>query len=191
MELQGKFKYTLEEFKAQAKASTLKVGDRLVTEDIAGKVIFEIGEIRKKNIYMVRRYCLPNEYDKTHDELDNFLNGEYLSSLPEDLKKLMGKREGKKIFVPREIEVFGDKHPYSPIDEKGKQWGIFKKGYGRIRLDGDKHGCSRWYWLASPDVSTATSFCNVYTSGAPYYYYASISSGVLPCFKLNREALAE
>lgn len=191
MKLQGKMKYTLEEFKAQAKASTLKVGDRLVTEDIAGKAIFEIGDIRKKNIYMVRRYCLPNEYDKNHKELDAFLNGEYLNSLPEDLKKLMGKREDKKIFVPREIEVFGDKHPYSPIDEKGKQWDIFKKGYGRIRLDGDKHGYSRWYWLASPYISNSPGFCGVGASGAPGANAASTSNGVLPCFKLNREALAE
>ena len=47
MQLNGKMKYTIEEFKVQAKASTLKVGDRLITEDIAGKSVFEVAEIRK------------------------------------------------------------------------------------------------------------------------------------------------
>lgn len=192
MKLQGKIKYTLDEFKAQAKASTLKVGDRLVAEDIAGKAIFEVAEIRKKNIYMVRRYCLPDKYDQTHDDLMDFLNNEYLDTLPQDLKSIMGKREGSRIFVPRFNEVFGEREDCSWADKsKGKQWSLFRKGYGRIRLDGDKHGCSRWYWLASPYISNTASFCSVTTSGAPRYGNASTSFGVLPCFKINREALAE
>ena len=101
-------KYTLEEFKTQIKASTLKVGDKLITEDIAGKAIFEVAEIRKKNIYMVRKYCLPRDYDKTHNDLDDFLNGDYLDSLPKELRDIMGKRKGSRIFVPWFNEVFGD-----------------------------------------------------------------------------------
>ena len=192
MKLQGKIKYTLDEIKAQVKASTLKVGDRLVTEDIAGKAIFEVAEIRKKNIYMVRRYCLPDKYDQTHDDLMDFLNNEYLDTLPQDLKSIMGKREGSRIFVPWFNEVFGEREECSWADKsKGKQWSLFRKGYGRIRLDGDKHGCSRWYWLASPRIGGSAGFCVVGTSGAPYNSYASLSNGVLPCFKINREALAE
>lgn len=177
MKLQGKIKYTLDEFKAQVKASTLKVGDRLITEDIAGKAVFEVAEIRKKYIYMVRRYCLPDKYDQTHDDLMDFLNNEYLDTLPQDLKNIMGKREGSRIFVPWFNEVFGEREDCSWADKsKGKQWSLFRKGYGRIRLDGDKHGCSRWYWLASPYVSIgSTNFCNVNASGAPNANYASRS----------------
>ncbi|MBE5830825.1 MAG: hypothetical protein E7306_03690 [Butyrivibrio sp.] len=192
MQLNGKMKYTIEEFKVQAKASTLKVGDRLITEDIAGKAAFEVAEIRKKYIYMVRRYCLPDKYDQTHDDLMDFLNNEYLDTLPQDLKNIMGKREGSRIFVPWFNEVFGEREDCDWADKsKGKQWSLFRKGYGRIRLNGDKHGCSRWYWLASPYVGYSADFCIVGTSGAPDYDGASTSYGVLPCFKINREAVAE
>ena len=184
-------KYNLEEFKTQIKASTLKVGDKLVTEDIAGKAVFEVAEIRKKNIYMVRRYCLPYEYDQTHDDLMDFLNNEYLDTLPQDLKNIMGKRAGSRIFVPWFNEVFGEREDCDWADKsKGKQWGLFRKGYGRIRLDGDKHGCSRWYWLASPYIGYSTHFCDVAASGAPRHGNAGSSNGVLPCFKINREAIA-
>ena len=192
MKLQGKIKYTLDEFKAQAKASTLKVGDRLITEDIDGKAIFEVAEIRKKYIYMIRRYCLPDDYDQTHDDLMDFLNNDYLDTLPQELKDIMGKRKGSRIFVPWFKEVFGEREDCGWADQsKGKQWKLFKKGYGRIRLNASKRGCSRWYWLASPYISNSTAFCIVTTSGAPAYGNAGISYGVLPCFKINREALAE
>lgn len=192
MQLNGKMKYTIEEFKVQVKASTLKVGDRLITEDIAGKAVFEVAEIRKKYIYMVRRYCLPDEYDQTHDDLMDFLNNEYLDTLPQDLKNIMGKREGSRIFVPWFNEVFEERFDCSWADKsKGKQWSLFRKGYGRIRLDGDKHGCSRWYWVAAPNISNSTHFGSVNTSGAPSDNDASDSYGVLPCFKINRKAIAE
>lgn len=192
MKLQGKLKYTLDEFKVQVKASTLKVGDKLVTEDIAGKAVFEVAEIRKKYIYMVRRYCLPDDYDQTHDDLMDFLNNDYLDTLPQELKDIMEKRKGSRIFVPWFKEVFGEREDCGWADQsKGKQWSLFRKGYGRIRLDGDKHGCSRWYWLASPYVGNSTGFCAVNTSGAPGTNYASSSNGVLPCFKINRKAIAE
>ena len=185
-------KYTLEEFKTQIKASTLKVGDKLITEDIAGKAIFEVAEIRKKNIYMVRKYCLPRDYDKTHNDLDDFLNGEYLDSLPKELRDIMGKRKGSRIFVPWFNEVFGDEEDCDWADKsKGKQWKIFEKTIKKIRLDGEKYGYARWYWLASPYISNSTHFCYVNTSGAAGHNYAGISYGVLPCFKINREAAAE
>ena len=192
MKLQGKIKYTLDEFKAQVKASTLKVGDRLITEDIDGRAIFEVAEIRKKYIYMVRRYCLPDDYDQTHDDLMDFLNNDYLDTLPQELKDIMGKRKGSRIFVPWFKEVFGEREDCGWADQsKGKQWKLFKKGYGRIRLNASKRGCSRWYWLASPHISHSTAFCIVNTSGAPGYDYASYSIGVLPCFRINRKAIAE
>ena len=192
MQLNGKMKYTIEEFKVQAKASTLKVGDRLITEDIVGKAVFEVAEIRKKYIYMVRRYCLPDDYDQTHDDLMDFLNNEYLDTLPQDLKNIMGKRKGSRIFVPWFKEVFGEREDCGWADQsKGKQWKLFKKGYGRIRLNASKRVCSSWYWFASPNVSDSNGFCYVNTSGAPYASGASTSFGVLPCFKVNRKAIAE
>lgn len=192
MELKGKMKHTLEEFKAQLKASTLKVGDKLITEDIDGKAVFEVAEIRKKYIYMVRQHCLPDDYDQTHHDLDDFLNNEYLDTLPQELKNIMGKRKGSKIFVPLFNEVFGDVKDCDWADKsKGKQWKMFKTTKGKIRLNGNKYGYAKWYWLASPTVSNTTNFCIVNTSGAPSHNGASNSDGVLPCFRINREAAAE
>ena len=192
MELHGKMRYTLEEFKTQIKASTLKVGDELEIYDIAGEAIFEVAEVRKKNIYMVRKYVLPDDYDKTHHELYDFLNNDYLNSLPEELEAIIKKRKGSRIFVPYFNEVYGEDFDCSWADRsKGKQWAIFKKTKGKIRIGGDKFGWARWYWLASPTISDSTHFCGVNASGAPDYTTASKSCGVLPCFKINREAVAE
>lgn len=184
-------KYTLEEFKTQIKASTLKVGDKLVTEDIAGKAIFEVAEIRKKTIIMVRKYCLPSDYDKEHGEIKDFLNNEYLDTISQELIDIMGKRKGSRIFIPWFKEVFGDIEDCSWADKsKGKQWKIFKTTKGKIRLDSNKHGFARWYWLASPDIGGSAYFCAVGASGAPGTNAAGDSCGVLPCFKINREAVS-
>ena len=184
-------KYTLEEFKTQIKASTLKVGDKLVTEDIAGKAIFEVAEIRKKTIIMVRKYCLPSDYDKEHGEIKDFLNNEYLNTISQELIDIMGKRKGSRIFIPWFKEVFGDIEDCSWADKsKGKQWKIFKTTKGKIRLDSNKHGFARWYWLASPTIGNSTYFCGVNATGTPSYNGAGNSYGVLPCFKINREAVS-
>lgn len=186
-----KVKRNIDEFITAVKTDALKVGDKLITEDIAGKAIFEVAEIRKKKIYMVRKYCLPKDYDKTHTELDDFLNNEYLDTLPEELKDIMKKRKGSRIFVPWFNEVFGKLEGCDWADQsRGKQWKIFRTTKGKIRLDTDKYGYSRWYWLASPHIGTSTYFCIVSAAGAPYTDSASYSIGVLPCFKVNRGAIA-
>lgn len=42
----------------------------------------------------------------------------------------------------------------------------------------DPVGENAWPWLRSPDASNATSFCYVYSDGAPDHYGASNTCGV-------------
>lgn len=168
------------------KGIDIKVGDTFKATDIGGKAVFEIADVRKKYIYVIRKYVLNDEFDKGHYELDEFLDGEYYSSLPQELTDLIVERDGHKIFVPREKEIFGE-NVYS-AKEKGKQWEIFKTTKGRIRTQDDKYGIARWYWESSPYVSYSTYFCYVTTAGAAYGNYASNAHGVLPCFRIVASA---
>ena len=182
-------KLSIEQFKDAVRENNIKVGDKLITEDIAGKAIFEVGDIRKNNIYMVRKYVLPDDYDKNHYEMDEFLNDDYLDSLPDELVEIMGERNEQKIFVPRFIEVFGDIDCSWADKGKGRQWEIFKKTKGKIRLSENKYGRSRYWWLCSPNISYSTHFCLVLTSGTPSGINAGGARGLLPCFKVNRSLI--
>ena len=182
-------KLSIEQFKDAVRENNIKVGDKLITEDIAGKAIFEVGDIRKNNIYMVRKYVLPDDYDKNHYEMDEFLNDDYLDSLPDELVEIMGERNEQKIFVPRFIEVFGDIDCSWADKGKGRQWEIFKKTKGKIRLSENKYGRSRFWWLCSPYISFSAYFCGVSASGTPGSGTASGAFGLLPCFKVNRSLI--
>ena len=179
-------RYTLDEFIAAMEGDELRVSDELITEDIDGKAIFQVADIRKKYIYMIRKFCL--EEEQTHDDLRGYLNTEYVNSLDGELVCRMKKRDGDYVFVPREIEVFGE-YKYSDPNEKGKQWELFKKTKERIRLHKNKEGCAFWWWESSPYVSNSTAFCAVVSSGSADYTNASNSYGVAPCFRISRSVI--
>lgn len=168
------------------KGIDIKVGDTFKATDIGGKAVFEIADVRKKYIYVIRKYVLNDEFNKDHYELDEFLDGEYYNSLPQELTDLIVERDGRKIFVPREKEIFGE-NIYS-AEEKGKQWEIFKTTKGRIRTQDDKYGIARRYWESSPNVSYSSSFCYVTIAGAADGNVASTAYGVLPCFRIVASA---
>ena len=182
-------KYNFEEFKTAFREGNLKVGDKLITTDLCGDAIFEVADIRKKKIFMVREYVLP-DHDKDHNELMEFLNNEYLMSLPVEISSAIKQRDDNFIFVPREVEVFG-KHEFSDPNKKGRQWKLFEKTKGRIRTEGDAYGPARFWWLCLPTISHSYYFCGVTISGTPNYSNASNLNGVLPCFIINPKALTE
>lgn len=174
------YEYISEIRDAKADGS-LKVGDMYLTKDSEGEALFEIADIRKKKIILCRKYLLN---DRPMNGLMEYLNGEYYNSLEGELKEAIVERKGQKIFLPREVEVFGD-YIYSEDTEKGKQWELFKNVKKRIKChykDDERSDC---WWLSSPYVSVATAFCLVNTSGAAGSYYASNSFGVAPCFLIG------
>lgn len=174
-----------EDLVTAGKLGVLEVGYELVTEDIDGVAVFEVADIRKKKIILCRKYLLKDERAMgTEGELLTWLDNEYYESLPTDLKELMKARKDSMVFLPKEVEVFGE-HAYSSEEEKGRQWEIFKRVKKRIRAFSAEDERSRWYWLASPYVSNSTDFCNVTAAGAANGNNASNSYGVLPCFCLS------
>ena len=126
-----------------------------------------------------------------------YLNGEFLSLLPDDLLNVIvpveiqtaggGSLNAKikttvdKVFLNSEIEVFG-KTIYSK-DGEGSQLEIFKNWRNRIKsYYGKEWGI--WYWLRSPYSGNSTYFCGVYSDGIAHISDASASGGVCPCFAI-------
>ena len=160
---------------------SFKVGDMYLTKDSEGEALFEIADIRKKKIFLCRKYLLK---DRPMNGLMEYLNGEYYNSLEGELKEAIVERKGQKIFLPREVEVFGD-YIYSEDTEKGKQWELFKNVKKRIKCHSKDDERSDWWWLSSPSVGNAADFCVVDASGAAGDYAASGSVGVAPCFLIG------
>lgn len=177
----------LESFFELLKDDDLAVGDELITEDIDGKAIFQVADIRKKSVYMVRKFLLEGCKPMKDDDFDliSWLNTTYIDTLPGALTARMKRRENDLIFLPREKEVFGETR-YSDPEEKGKQWEIFKKTKQRIRLIGSRTGAACYWWESSPHISNSTSFCVVSSAGTAAGSGAGPATGVLPCFRIAR-----
>ena len=127
-----------------------------------------------------------------------YLNGEFLSILPDELASLIvpveiqtangGSSNAKikttvdKVFLNSEVEVFG-KTIYSKSGE-GSQLAIFKDWRNRLKsYYGKEWGI--WYWLRSPGSGNSANFCSVDNNGSASYNYANYSSGVCPCFNIG------
>jgi hypothetical protein len=134
--------------------------------------------------------------------LYTWLQNDFFAMLPEDVQEMIvdtvqitstgnqattTQQTKGKIFIPTEFEVFG-KTTYATTTEQTngntQQWEIFKETENRIRKLGNADGAATWWWECSPYASDATGFCYVNTGGSTYAYFASSSSGVLPCFRI-------
>ena len=131
-------------------------------------------------------------------DMREYLNGEFLSILPDELASLIvpveiqtadgGSSNAKikttvdKVFLHSEVEVFG-KTVYSKAGE-GSQLAIFKDWRNRLKsYYGKEWGI--WYWLRSPFSGDSTYFCIVNYYGIASYYGANNSYGVCPCFNIG------
>lgn len=91
-----------------------------------------------------------------------------------------------KVFIPSEIEVFGECH-YSNKGE-GEQYDGFKNWKDRLKSYPDGNYGSP-YWLRSPHSGNDCDFCIVYSGGGYSYIRASgagyiVPCGVAPCFAI-------
>lgn len=128
------------------------------------------------------------------------LNGSIYNALPSDLKAVIktaykwygtgnsssnGKWSGHKLWLPLTFEMFGESS-YSPDTERttgnARQYPIFTGNASRIKKMNNGGGSAQWYWLASPDATSAAGFCGVYGGGSGDDTSASTSGGV--CFGL-------
>ena len=136
-------------------------------------------------------------------DIRTYLNGAFLSMLPADLQAVISTKPVKatigsqsntlqtaedKVWLLTEKEVFGSiTYSGSAENSVNRQYPVFTDAASRVRTRG-ANGAAVDVWLASPYISNSASFCGVNTSGATNYSYASISNGVLPCFRIAPSA---
>ena len=84
------------------------------------------------------------------------------------------------MFLPAEAEVFGTR-TYSSLAEANAltQFAYYKNGGSKIK---SLSGSAVIWWLRSVSNTGSRYFCHVKTSGSTYFYSASSTYGVAPCF---------
>lgn len=134
-------------------------------------------------------------FDKS--ELCKWLNEEFYALLPDEWQKIIvpvvkktangGGSKAKvvdtvcKVFIPSEVEVFGECH-YSKKGE-GEQYEAFKHWKDRIKGYPDST-YGRYWWLRSPDSGSNSNFCIVSSDGGYSNNAAYSTFGVAPCFAI-------
>ena len=164
----------LNELKAAIKDGAFHIGDEFITEDIDGKAKFVIAHADDNYVYFVRKNLLKGTkpVESGDFSLFDWLNEDYLMSMPEDLRKEMEAPAGQQaIDLPKEIQVFG-KNEYG-IKEDGEQWEYFKKCKNRIAVQKSKDEYSHWWWMGTPEDASAAYFCICNRRGDASCYHAS------------------
>lgn len=143
------------------------------------EVIFAFKDIMPNEKPMNAEYANRGGYEAS--DMRTYLNEELFALLPDDLQEVIKERRGDKLWLFSRREVFGeDSMDYrykSPEDDK--QLPYYEDMANRVKL---RNGDTDWWWLASPSVAYATSFCHVDDYGNSYSDGASSSYGVAPGF---------
>ena len=98
---------------------------------------------------------------------------------------------GRKLFLPTEVEVFGNVAWSEAGYGSGgsKQWEGYQRSYKRVIKGlgkGKADTGSRYaWWLSSPSASNTTNFCNVNQYGSASDYDARGGIGVAPAFLIG------
>lgn len=132
------------------------------------------------------------DYKRNYENCDlrKWLNGEFLSLLPDDLVKHIvpaeivsnGKTLTDKVFIPSEMEVFG-KDEYGNCKE-GEQLELYADWHNRISGYADGQ-YSRWWWLRTKSKAGGSCFCHVSSCGCARCYNVANSYGVRPHFLIK------
>ena len=87
------------------------------------------------------------------------------------------------LWLLAEFEVQGS-HSYANQYEENSQlqYDYFKAGNKKIAYNHASTGSAVWWWLRSPYYRNNNYFCDTYTDGSAYNYYAYYSAGVLAGF---------
>ena len=91
-----------------------------------------------------------------------------------------------KLWLPTEYEMFGS-ITYAASTENAnvnKHYALFTDNASRIKHLGP-NGAAQYYWTSSPHVDISASFCDVDAGGGAMDLYASLSEGVLLCFRIG------
>ena len=90
-----------------------------------------------------------------------------------------------KIWLLSEMEVQGTRsYANSAEANYQKQYDYYRNGNSKVKYQHTATTSACNWWLRSVRASSTTYFCAVYTDGSANYYYACISSGFAPGFKV-------
>lgn len=90
------------------------------------------------------------------------------------------------VFLLAEFEVFGSRH-YASTQEATylKQYAYYSAGNSTVMYRHNATSTVAFWWGRSPDSDDGSGFsCSVYADGYASSYYANLSGGVSPCFKV-------
>lgn len=146
-------------------------------------MVFMLLDCLKEECRMNRDDTNDGGYEESY--LREQLRTEYLERFPASLRLNMVPFEnGDLLRIPTEREIFGENRYGEEEPDTVEQFEAMKKRRNRMALDGS-NGETQAYWLQNKRVRSATTFCLVSTNGNADYYYASISYGVRPLYRIR------
>ncbi len=187
----------------------------LVRAEIMGfNTMIYLGDIPiiKPHVLMQTRDCLESKhrYNAENTNAGGFNSSELkthletvLTTFPLDLRNAVlecrrlestkgsWKWYGRKLFLPTEVEVFGNIAWSEPGYGSGgsKQWEGYQrsykhviKGLGKGKADS---GSREHWWLSSVSAFNTTDFCGVNSAGSANYSVSSRAIGVAPAFLIG------
>lgn len=146
-------------------------------------MVFMLLDCLKEECRMNRDDTNDGGYEESY--LREQLKTEYLERFPVSLRLNMVPFEnGDLLRIPTEREIFGENRYGEEEPDTVEQFEAMKKRRNRMALDGS-NGATQAYWLQNKRVRSATGFCFVYGTGDANDYYASLSFGVRPLYRIR------
>ena len=89
------------------------------------------------------------------------------------------------VFLLAEYEVFGTRS-YASTQEQNylKQYAYYSAGNSKVKYQHNATSTAAYWKGRSPSSDKSNQFCTVFGSGRVGDFYANISNGVSPCFKV-------
>ncbi len=147
-------------------------------------------------IDFISRDCLENPYQmNTVDDnsggfkampLYHTLNTTIYNSLPQEIKNVIALKNGDKLWLPDEKEIFNDILFSNSRYDNINQYPIFNNKSNRMKGLGND-GDNFYWWESSPDFRYSSFFCNVSSNGDTASWYTSYSYGVPVCFRISEK----
>ena len=89
------------------------------------------------------------------------------------------------LYLLAEFEIFGAR-TYANTAEQNyqKQYAYYVAGNSKVKHRHDGTATAAWWWERSVVATYGDNICCVSTDGTAYLYYADLSGGLAPCFKV-------
>ena len=156
----------------------------------------------KEYVFVVEHIVQDDDCDYVYFVSKDIIARSSINDMDETLRKLEREMPEELVNNLREIEhiavVDGERYVYksklnlmslSNVRENDYHFGEDDILFDGLKTEAERcknyEGETYWYWLRSPNISSATHFMNVYGSGGISYTNASGVFGVVPCFSIQ------